>query len=209
MSKIVENALKGVQNSNFQFLDDGRSIEILNAVIFWTNFRGEANRFGNTARTFNVALSPEMAMLLREQGWRIREYPLEEQVLYFVNIKVNMSSNFPPVISLYSDFRGKRSKRALDVESMGELDRIDIQSADCIINVYQSEAFPGKISGYLKKLNVIQEPNVEFGGKYDDWIDEEYDCLAAGTCSIDEYTRFNGNYNDILIDREKRRQNDE
>lgn len=193
MSKVVERALMGVTNSVFNFIEDGRAIEVMNVHIFWTNFRGEANRFGNTARTFNIALSPEMALLLREQGWRIREATHEEEILYFVNIKINMNSQYPPIINLYSEFRGKRSCRALDGESVGELDRIDIKTADCIINVYESAQFPGKISGYLKKLNVIQEPDVEFGGKYDDWLDEEYDCLAAGTCTLDEWNEMQKN----------------
>ena len=209
MSKVVEQALKGVKNSKFNFIDDGKALEVLNAHIFWTNFRGEANKFGNTARTFNLAISLEMAQILKDQGWRVREVMQDEDVLFFVNIKINMNSSYPPVVSLYSDFRGKRNKRTLDIESVGELDRVDFQSADCLINVYESPKFPGKLSGYLKRLNVIQEPDIEFGGKYDDWLDEEYDCLAAGTCSLDEYNRFNGKYNDILIDREKRRQNDE
>lgn len=191
MSKVVENALKAVEDSIFNFIDDGRSIEVTNAHIFWTNFRGEANKFGNTARTFNLALSPEMAIMLRNQGWRIREsiqeYDDGNKILYFVNIKVNMNSNYPPILNLYSEFKGRRSCRPLNGESIGELDRVDIQSADCIINVYESNQFPGRLSGYLKKLNVIQEPDMEFGGKYDDWLDEEYDCLAAGTCTLDEY----------------------
>ncbi len=186
MSKVVEMALRCVKESQFKFVDD-RSIEILNAHIFWTNFSGAPDRFNNTARVFNVALSPEAATILRDMGFRIRESVFEDDMLFFVQIKVNMQSAYPPTVSLFSEFRGKKSKRVLTAESIGELDRMDIKSADLIANVYLSEMFPGKPTLYLQKLNIIQEPDVDFGGKYDDWMDEEYDCMAAGTCSIDEY----------------------
>lgn len=189
MSKKVEAALIAVRDTIFQFINDGRAIEVRNAYIFWTNFRGEANKWGNTARTFNLAVTPEMAEILKQQGWRIREIECEEMgdILFFVNIKVNMNSQFPPTVNLYSEYKGKKSCRPLNEGSIGELDRVDIKTADCIISIYESDQFPGKLSGYLQKLNVIQEPNVEFGGKYDDWMDEEYDCLAAGTCTLEEY----------------------
>lgn len=174
MSKTVDRALEAVQNSKFIFNENNGMIEVLDAFIFWTNFRGEANKFGNTARTFNLAVNEEVANTLKENGWRVREATnAEEETLYFVNIKVNMNSAYPPIITLYSEFRGQRNRRTLDIENVGELDRVDIQTCDCIINPYSSQRFEGKITGYLKKLNVIQEPDVEFGGKYDDWLAED------------------------------------
>lgn len=172
MSRVVERALKAVPESVFTF-KDANTLEVMNAFIFWTNFRGEANKFGNTARTFNLAINEELAEVLKRDGWRVREASFDDEILYFVNIKVNMNSAYPPLISLFTEFRGRRSKRALDIDSISELDRIDIQAADCIINAYVSDRFPGKVTGYLKKLNVIQEPEIDFGGKYDDWLEEE------------------------------------
>lgn len=112
--------------------------------------------------------------------------PTPETILYFINVKVNMNSVNPPIISLYSEFKGRRTKRALDIESVSELDRIDILDCDCIINAYESPVYPKKITGYLGKMNAIQVPDIEFGGKYDDWLDEEEDCLADGTCSLEQ-----------------------
>ncbi len=187
MSKIISKGIEAVEESIFTFIDEGRAIEVLNAFIFWTNFRGETNRFGNDARTFNLAVSADVGRELQSTGWRVRSVEQEDGTLYFINVKLNMNSAYPPTVSLFSEFKGKRTKRPLDVGSVGELDRIDIKSADCVINAYESSNFPGKITGYLRKLNVIQEPDIEFGGKYDDWIDEETDCLAAGTCTIEEW----------------------
>lgn len=200
MANVVEQGLEKVKETKFIF-DDRGGFEVRNAYIFWTNFRGEENKFGNAARNFNMAVSPEVGKILLEKGWRVRERALYNEgympeavaagdepnpLLFFINIKVNMNSKNPPIISLYSEFRGKRTKRALEIESIGELDRMDIAECDFSVNPYESPQFPGKITGYLKKLNAIQVPDIEFGGKYDDWLEEEDDCLALGTCSLDD-----------------------
>lgn len=189
MSRVVTEALKQVENTKFIFNDRG-GFEVRDAFIFWTNFRGEANPFGNATRNFNLAITPDMGKELITRGWRVKERDLNDEdgnkvdTLYFINVKVNMNSKNPPIVSLYSEFKGKRTKRALDINTIGELDRIDIQTSDMVINAYESPNFPGKITGYLQKINAIQEPDIEFGGKYDDWLEEEADCLADGTCSL-------------------------
>jgi len=199
MSSVIQLGLEKVEETKFIFNDRG-GFEVRNAYIFWTNFRGEANKFGNAARNFNLAVPKNVALILLDNGWRVRERSItpevgkkllpgesvSEEILYFINIKVNMNSTTPPIVSLYSEFRGKRTKRALDIESIGELDRVDILECDFEVNAYESPAFPGKITGYLKKLNAIMVPDIEFGGKYDDWLDEERDCMADGTCSLDD-----------------------
>lgn len=195
MSVKARTAFNEVKKSIFTFIDDkGKlTLEIKNAHIFWTNFRGERNSFGNDARYFNVALSPDIATQLQNDGWRIREYFLDNEegeapdVLFFVQIKVNMDSEWPPIITLMTEFKGGRHKRELDISTIGELDRIDIKDADCLINIYESPKFPGKLTGYLKKLYVLQDPDIEFGGKWDDWLEDDMDCLAKGTCTLDEY----------------------
>lgn len=176
MSRVVDNAIEKVRESSFNFLDNGRTLEVLNAVIFWTNFRGEANKFGNSARTFNLAINEELAQVLSDHGWRVREVvgSDEESKLYFVNIKINMSSQYPPRITLFNEFNGKKNHPVtITIDNIGELDRIDIKTADCLINAYSSKTFQGKVTGYLRKLNIIQEVESEFGGKYDDWLDDE------------------------------------
>lgn len=193
---VIEEGLKKVNDTKFIFGEKG-GFEVRNAFIFWTNFRGEENAFGNNARNFNVAIPAEVGAMLIKKGWRVRERNLDKDdpdspVLSFINIKVNMNSSYPPIISLYSEFKGKRNKRALEIESIGELDRIDIAECDFVVNPYSSPKFPGKVTGYLQKLNAIQAPDIEFGGRYDDWMDEEDDsCVALGTCSADYLRRHN------------------
>jgi len=193
MSNVIEQGLEKVRDTHFIFNERG-GFEIRNAYIFWTNFRGERDQFGNDARNFNVAVPEEVGVELLKRGWRVRErasYDDESRVLYFINIKVRMESKNPPIISLYSEFRGKRTKRALDINTIGELDRLDLMQCDLSVNAYESPMYPGKITGYLGKLNAIQTPNIEFGGKYDDWLDEEHDCLADGSCTLEEWTEMN------------------
>lgn len=192
MANVIETGLEKVLETEIIFTERG-GFEARNAFIFWTNFRGEANKWGNSARNFNLAIPEEVAKILKQNGWRVRDRALYDEngadtdrILYFINIKVNMNSKNPPIVSLYSEFRGKRTKRALEIESVGELDRIDIEECDVIVNAYESPQFEGKITGYLQKLNAIQVPDIEFGGKYDDWLEEEEDCLANGTCSLDD-----------------------
>ena len=177
MSRATERAIEEVRKSEFIFTDN-HTIEVRNAVMIWTNFRGEANRFGSKARTFNLVITKELAEKLRSDGWNVKVYESsdgESEPMYFVNIKVNMDSTYPPIVTLYTDFRGHKSRKTLDEETIKELDNIRIDSCDCIINAYTSPNYPDKVSGYLKKLNVIQEREDEFGGKYDDWLESDYD----------------------------------
>lgn len=186
MSRVLENAFKEVTKSTYEFKDNGRTLVIENAYIFWTNFSGTPNKYGNAARTFNVAVNEEMAGILSSQGWRVREEDVVEtdQVdpatgkniwakVYFVNIKLNMESAYPPVINLFTEFRGKKTKRVLDINTVGELDKTELRSCDIIINAYQSRNYEGKTTGYLKTMYAIQEPNIMFNGKYDDWENED------------------------------------
>ena len=71
-----------------------------------------------------------------------------------------MDGEYPPKICVFSEFRGKKSE--LNSENVGELDRMVINTCDCTINCYESPRFPGKKTGYLRQLYVIQDPAVEW-----------------------------------------------
>lgn len=184
MSNRKFQAYEAVNNpatgSKFIFRDNGRTLEVDNAVILWPNFSAKVNRFGVSACTFNLCVTPDVSVQLANAGFRVRSVPVEEVEdekgkpvnLFFVNIKVNMDSAYPPVVNMFTEYGGKKSRTQLDKDSIAELDRAKIVSADCIINCYASKNYPGKVTGYLRKLNVITQKEVEFGGKYDDWEDE-------------------------------------
>lgn len=195
MGRKTEQAYYDLSKSVFTWHDE-RTLEVINAVIIWPNFSGKPNRYGNSARTFNLCIPSDLAAELEARGMRVREVEIDSirdekdqpAKLHFVNIKVNMSTAYPPSVTLISTFHGKKNRKPLDEESICELDSVDFKSTsrnpetgegedstgvDCIINCYESRKFPGKVTGYLKKLFATQDDKVEFGGKYDDW-DEEY-----------------------------------
>lgn len=174
MSKIIEQSLEALKNSEFIF-QNPTTLEVRNAVMIWTNFEGKPNRFGNTAKNFNLVINEELKAALEsnpENEFNIHHIGGEgtdDPIMYFINVKVNMESAYPPVVTLFTDFRGVKSHTALDRTTIQCLDRVNIVSADCILNLYESRMHPGKISAYLKKLNVIQGKESAFGGKYDEW----------------------------------------
>lgn len=174
MSKLIENSLEKLNESEFIFRDP-KTLEVRNAVLIWTNFQGKANRFGNTAKNFNLVISEDVKKDLESDPTKsfnihsIGGEGTDDPIMYFINVKVNMESAYPPVVTLYTDYKGVKNHTALNNETIECLDRINIQSADCIINLYESKMHPGKVSGYLRKLNVIQNKEEIFGGKYDEW----------------------------------------
>ena len=174
MSKIIEQSLEALKKSQFIF-QTPNCLEVRDAVMIWTNFKGKANRFGNTTKNFNLVINEELKEALEANPQKefnihhIGGEGTEDPIMYFINVKVNMESAYPPVVTLYTDFKGVKSHTALDNSTIQCLDHIMIESADCILNLYESKMHPGKVSAYLKKLNVIQSKETAFGGKYDEW----------------------------------------
>lgn len=171
MANTIAYATKEVTKSEFKMFEDG-SIEVNNAVIVWKNFAGNANRFGNTTREFSLVVSQDFAEELIKKGWNVKSYSNGEDEMLYITIKVNMESAFPPSVVLFTDFHGKKTRTNLDETTIADLDKIRIvpESTSLSVNGYRSKMFPDKVTGYLKKLYVIQEPVIEFGGKYDDWM---------------------------------------
>lgn len=198
MSRLIENSLEELNKSEFIF-HDNRTLEVRNAVLIWTNFQGKANRFGNTTKNFNLVINEEVKAALEQDP--TREFTIhsiggegtDDPIMYFINVKVNMTSAYPPVVTLYTDFRGQKSRTSLDDTTIECLDRINIESADCIINLYESKMHPGKVSGYLRKLNVIQNKESDFGGKYDEWETPVNQELADANKDLLEYDDPLGN----------------
>lgn len=195
MNKLVETALTRVQNTRWSF--DRGVLEIREAVLIFTNFAGQANKFGNTTKYFNVVLPADLKEFLEECQLRdksihvnIHKYPQtaegtdEDPCVYYINVKVGMNSEFPPMVKLYVNLQttnpetgaieSKRSSVSLEDATIGCLDRIDMDRADCKLNLKESKASPGHAVFYLRQLNVIQTKVPEFGGAYEDW-DEPID----------------------------------
>lgn len=186
MSKTTDTAIEAVQNSKFIFKNEKHTLfEVWDAVIIWTNFRGEANRFGSTKKNFNLVLTQDVAQDLSKRGWNVKKIDIQDDegnvryTIYFVNITVKMDSQYPPVVTLFTEWTNpttgttNRNRTALDDYTIGTLDRVIIKSCDLTVNGYENPNIKGKITGYLSKLNVIEEPDIEYGGKYESWLSSE------------------------------------
>lgn len=165
-------------------------LEIKNLLMFWTNFSGKPNRFNNDARNFNAVITPEVMKWFEETGKIVKvhqnppegknpETGEEEESVFSINVKVKMDGPYPPLVRLFTDYRGNKTHVDLTEETVGCLDGATIISADCIINLSESKQKPGHYVCYLEKLYAIQEKRVEFDGKYDDWLDPEFAQVAA------------------------------
>lgn len=193
MGKLQEFLLENLPNCQFKIDDYNKKmrIEINNLLMFRTNFAGEPDNFNNTARQFNVAISDEIEKVLSESDKTIRihhlgmkknkktglEEPIineqtgePEIVIPYINVKVKMGGQFPPIVKLFTEYRGDRSCTDLNEDTIACLDHAHIITADCIINVTESNRNPGHYVCYLQRLYAIQEKRVEFDGKYDDWL---------------------------------------
>lgn len=192
MSQLVNNAIEKVQKTTWCF--DRGILEIRDAILLFTNFSGQKNQWGNAAKNFNIVLPPDLKEFLDECQVKnkalhvnIHKYPQnaagtnEDPCIYYINVKVNMDSDFPPMVTLYTNKQTtapdgsvilKKSRASLDDVTIGCLDRADIDRADCRLNMRESKANPGNAVFYLRQLNVIQTIIPDFGGVYEDWDEE-------------------------------------
>lgn len=189
MNQLVKNALERVQKTTWG-LDRG-VLEIRDAVLIFTNFSGQKNQWGNASKNFNVVLPSDLKEFLEECQLRdkslhvnIHKYPQnaagtdDDPCLFYINVKVNMESEFPPMVTLYTNKQTtgpdgslvlKKGRVSLEDATIGCLDRTDMDRADCKLNLKESKANPGNAVFYLRQLNVIQTIVPDFGGAYEDW----------------------------------------
>ena len=188
MNQLVVDALKRVQKTEWM-LDRG-VLEIRNCVPLFPNFSGQPNRFGNAAKVFNIVLSRELKEFLEECQLNdkslhvhIHQYPQDaagtddDPCLYYINVKVRMDGEYPPIVTLFTNKQVMKSDGTTEVRkgrvnltdaTIGCLDRMDIDRADCKLNLRESRVSPGYAVFYLRQLNVIQTIVPDFGGAYED-----------------------------------------
>lgn len=162
------------QNSTFKRLVNG-DLSVENAVIIWTNFEGRPTNFNPAGgkRTFVLVLDEQIAGELKAEGWNIKyREPKEDgdDPLIFTEIVVNMESTYPPKVTLYSEFRGRKSANPLDSDTIKELDKIDIENVDLIIHPYaHGRSTTTSVKGYARAIYVVQAQDGHFDGKYSNW----------------------------------------
>lgn len=140
-----------------------RLISIENTNFIWrTNFSGDPERdtYGSDARQANIIIpDPEQAMQLIEEGFNVKSTkPREGEEegfvpTYFVSIKVNYDTEWPPKIYLVS---GDAEPVLLDERTISHLDRCYVLNVNAILNPYQNQR-TGRSSLYVRTMYVEQD----------------------------------------------------
>lgn len=147
-------------------------LSIENARIIFRNFSGKEGKFNREGdRSFCVLLEDDdFADRLAEDGWNVRVLrPRDENDEPRKYLSVDVSyRNIPPRIFMISG----RNKVLMDESTVGNLDYIDIRSADLIIRPYNWEV-NGKtgVKAYLKTAYITVEED-RFASKYADDEDD-------------------------------------
>lgn len=190
-----------VKNSEFKVLING-DISIQNATIMrfgnWSNFEGKPTKFtpAGGKRTFNLVLTEVVADALRADGWNVKTLESREEgdePTYITQIIVNLNSDPPPVIKIYTNFHGKKRANELNENTIKILDTVSIENIDMVIHPYVHN-FPNSqytTNGYIKGLFVTQayDESFDFGGKYDEY-EEYHDSVPMGDDPNDDTIPF-------------------
>lgn len=130
--------------------------------IYKTNFSGDPDRdtYGNTQRKGNLIIPDiEQARRLIDEGFNVKltkPKPGEEEGFiprYYVAIKVNYESEWPPKIFLMTG-ENDRHGVLLDAESVSNIDYMWIDNVNVVLNKYEGKN--GK-SLWVKSMEVFQK----------------------------------------------------
>ena len=153
-------------------------VQIDDARIIFRNFSGVGDKYNREGdRNFALVIpNEELAdMLVNDKneygvGWNVKVKPPRDEddsPFMFMKVKLSFSGRRPPAIFLKSG----GNMRKLDEESIGILDRIDIQSVDMDIRPYDDTGNYGPFrTAYLQSMCVTQ--NIDrFSARF---AEEEY-----------------------------------
>lgn len=127
--------------------------------IFDTNFSGDPrrDRFGSTQRKGSIVIPDiEQARRLIDEGYTVkltRPKEGEEEGFvpkYFVQIKINYDSQWPPRVYLITD----SGETLLNADTIGNVDDIWVDKVNVVLNKYES--VNGK-SLWIKSMEVFQK----------------------------------------------------
>lgn len=144
------------------------NINIEGALIIWKNFSGERDRFNPGKRGFSVVIDDAtMADDLRNEGWNVKERPLQEgadssEQEWTLPVKLNMN-RYTQVWLIVGNH-----KTLLDENTVSQLDVVDIVNCDISIRPYEWE-MSGRtgITAYVDSMYVTIREN-KFAEKYAD-----------------------------------------
>ena len=144
------------------------NINIEGATIIWKNFSGERDKFNPGKRGFSVVIDDEvMADELKQEGWNIKERPLQEgadpsEQEWTLPVKLNMN-RYTQVWLIVGNH-----KTLLNEDTVAQLDVVDIVNCDISIRPFEWE-MRGRtgITAYVDLMYVTIREN-KFAEKYAD-----------------------------------------
>lgn len=193
MSRSAELAYENAKKTQFNFRND-HTLEVIDASIIWRNFAGVSSETAKykhkpgERRNVNLVLNDEIYVVLKEMEeqkgmenyYNIHDYKLytddyckkngiENIIMHYINVKVNMDVAYPPLVKLFTIYKGERSAQTLSRDNIAILDRADLSDISMELNCYVNEDTPDRCSMYLRSFYAIQTPRVAFNGKYDEF----------------------------------------
>lgn len=147
------------------------------AKIIFRNFAGAETDFNRKGdRNFCLVIdSEEDALQLRADGWNVKERTSglnPDEKFYFVKVSVRFD-HLPPRVRLYSG----NSKTDLTADTIGILDKIDIETVDLVVSPYHwsisnKSGTKEGIKAYLSSMYIRQKLD-RLASKWDDVGSEE------------------------------------
>lgn len=158
-----------------------RHVQVLRTPF--RNFSGRPTKFNPDGgkRSFNLSLPQDIALEMRDEGWKIRELaPRDDQdvPLYLLEVKVSFKGRPPRIVKVTPTGREELTEDAVDA-----LDAVDIEFADVIVNPYN---WGEGVSAYLKTgyFNIAMD-ELEMLYELDDETSGKMVCDDDGVCYID------------------------
>lgn len=144
-----------------------KRLAISNARIIFRNFSGKEDRYNKSGnRNFCVILSDEDAKKALKDNWNVKYLqPKDEGDDPTAYIPVTVSYKVsPPKVFLINS----KNKVAVEEETIGTLDWVDIANVDLVLNPYEWDV-NGKtgVKAYLKSLYITVNED-DFERKYSD-----------------------------------------
>jgi hypothetical protein len=149
--------------------------------IYSTNFSGDPkrDRFGSSEKKGNIIIPDHnQAIALMNEGFNVKRTepkPGEEEGFvptYYVSVKANYDSNWPPKIYFVS---GNSEPRLLDEESLVTIDTCRVRNVNVVLSPY-SNPNTHRSSLYVRTMYVEQDIESDpFASRYN-WGYENSDC---------------------------------